>query len=88
MKRLLLAIALFGCNKGDTGPACPQVVDHMLEVTKQQLTGHGNLELGNRKQMIETCEQRKLTPAQRNCMMAAKTLAALGECQKPVGSGH
>jgi hypothetical protein len=88
MKRLVLAIALLGCGKPDSGPACPQVVDHMLEVTKQQLTGHGNLELGNRKQMIETCEQRKLTAAQRNCMMAAKTLTALGECTKPVGSGH
>lgn len=87
MKRLLVALALVGC-KADPGPACPQIVDHMLEVTKQQLTGHGNLELGNRKQMIDICEGRKLDATQRRCIMAAKTLAALAECQKGVGSAH
>lgn len=88
MKRLVLALALLGCNKGDTGPQCPQVVDHMLEVTKQQLTGHGNLELGNRTQMIKVCEDRKLTAAQKQCIMSAKTLPALGDCQKAIGSAH
>jgi hypothetical protein len=88
MKRLVFALALLGCNKGDSGPTCAQVTDHMLEVTKQQLTGHGNLELGNRKQMIDVCEQRHLTAEQKRCIMSAKTLPALGDCQKAIGSAH
>jgi hypothetical protein len=89
MKRLVLAIALVGCSKAaDPGPTCPQLVEHMLEVTKQAMPAHGKMELGNKKQMVQTCEDRKLTPAQRKCMMAASTLAALAECQKGVGSNQ
>jgi len=76
----LLAVVA-ACKKADPPPACPQVVDHMLEVMKTGLTGHGNLELGNRKQMIDQCEQRKLSATERRCMLAAKDLPALASCR-------
>jgi hypothetical protein len=63
----------------------------MLEITKQQLAGHGDQQLGDRAAMIQQCEKRKLSPAARNCLIAAKTLAAIAECQPskppPAGSG-
>lgn len=89
--RRLLALAVLGwlvagtvtaCSKPapDPGPSCAQVVDHMLEVTKQQLTGHGDMELGNRKTMIAQCEQRTLSADQRRCLVAAKDLTAIAAC--------
>ena len=80
MLRFTLLLALVAC-KEDKGPSCPQVVDHMLEVTKQQLPGHDSQALGDRKQMIDECEKRKLSPAMRKCLMAAKTFAGLAECR-------
>jgi len=83
MSRLLISIALLGaCSKkaADEGPACGAVVDNMMAVTKQQMTGHGDLEVQNRAQMIEQCEKRNLTPAQRTCLVAAKDLAAIAAC--------
>jgi len=81
MLRLALLITVVAACKQDKGPPCPQIVDHMLEVTKQQLPGHDDQMLGDRKQMIAECEKRNLSPAMRKCLMAAKTLAALGECR-------
>ena len=57
------------------------IVDHMLEVTKQQLPGHDSQELGYRAQMIAECEKRKVPASQRKCLVAAKTLADLAECR-------
>lgn len=71
-----------GCSKqaSDPVPSCPQIVDNMMTVTKQQLTGHDRLQLQNRQQMIDTCEQRKLTPEQRRCLATAKDLTAIAAC--------
>ena len=44
------------------------------------MPGHGDMELGNKKQMVEQCEQRNLTPAQRTCMATAKDLNTLATC--------
>src|SRR5437867_2117534 len=100
---ILIACLVAACHHEDPGPACPQVVDHMLEVTKLGLTGHGNIELGNRTQMIAGCEQRKYPASVRKCLLGAKDLTQLGNCQKyeppaphdpppppavPVGSAH
>jgi hypothetical protein len=91
MLRLALVVALVAaCKKQDRGPACQQIVDHMLEVTKQQLPGHGDQPLGDRKQMIDECEKRELAPAVRTCLVAAKSLAELAECRagaKPAPTG-
>jgi hypothetical protein len=77
-----LVIALGGCasKKADPGPGCPAIVDHMLAVMKQGLTGHDAVDLGNRKQMIEQCEGRNMSAANRRCLVAAKDLTALAAC--------
>ncbi len=77
----LLSLAVVACGKkSDEGPACGAVVDNMMAVTKQQMTGHGELEVQNRTVMVEQCEKRSLTPAQRTCLVAAKDLAAIAAC--------
>src|ERR1700689_166797 len=82
MRYLLFVILLGGCGKDDPGPPCPAVTDHLLDVTKQGMTGHGNLEMGNRKVMIADCERRKLSKEARECIMAATDLAGLAGCSK------
>ena len=77
---LLLAVLLVACKKDPPPPSCEQISDHMLDVTKQAMPGHDPSYLGDRKAMIEQCEKRNLTREQRNCLMKATTLPALGEC--------
>lgn len=79
MRFLLLATLLVACKK-DPGPSCEQISDHMLDVTKTAMPGHDPSYLGDRKAMIAQCEKRNLTRDQRNCLMKATTLPALGEC--------
>jgi hypothetical protein len=82
---LALALVLVACNKDDPGPSCAQVVDHVLEVTKQALPGHETVgALGDRKSSIDQCEARKLPKQTRQCLLAAKTLDGFGECYKAV----
>lgn len=77
----VLSLALIACSKkAADGPACGAVVDNMMAVTKQQMTGHGELEVQNRTVMVEQCEKRKLTAAQRTCLAGAKDLAAIAAC--------
>ena len=82
MRKVLFALVLVACNKGDTGPTCSQVVDHMLDVMKQTM---GSDRVG----MVKDCEDRKLGREARSCYMAAKSLGDLAACQKlvaPAGS--
>lgn len=73
---------IVGCGgKVDEGPTCTQVTDHMLDVTKQQLVGHGDMELGQRGAMIAQCEQRKMSGEQRRCLMAAKDIPGIAACR-------
>jgi hypothetical protein len=82
MRRLVVLAVLAACSKPPApGPSCAQITDHMLEITKQQLAGHGDQQLGDRSVMIEQCEKRKLSREVRDCLMAAKTLAAIAACQ-------
>ncbi len=88
MRTLLPAALVFvligACKKDDPGPPCDQVVDHMLEVTKQVMVGHDGMNgMGDRKAMIETCEQRHFTKEERTCLFAAKTLDGFAACRKP-----
>ena len=76
----LIVLVVAGCKKEPPPPSCDQITDHMLEVTKQALPGHDPSELGDRKAMIAQCEKRNLTREQRNCLMKAATLPALGDC--------
>ena len=85
MKRcaLLLVVLLLvaACKSDQAAPSCEKVVDHMLEVTKQQMPAHGGMgDLGDRKAMIEQCNKRNLTAAQRKCLMASKNLTEIANC--------
>jgi hypothetical protein len=89
MRALLfvLVVPLAGCSKKtDNGPACPEVVDHMVIVMKEGLKGHESVNLGDRGQMITQCEQRKMSPSVRRCLATAKNLEALASC-RPAPTG-
>ncbi|MBS1124209.1 MAG: hypothetical protein H6Q90_6437 [Deltaproteobacteria bacterium] len=77
----LLAVLAIGCSKPDPGPSCTLITDHMLEVTKQEILGHGDELLGQRTQLIASCEQRQWSADQRRCLMAAKDLAGFAACR-------
>ena len=83
MTRLvLLAALLVACSKKqDAGPPCDKVVDHMLELTKQMLPGHGDQPMGDRKAMIDQCVQRKMPASLRSCLLAAKSFEDLAKCR-------
>jgi hypothetical protein len=80
---VLAVISATACSKKaeDKGPACPEVVDHMVVVMRAGLKGHESVNLGDRTQMIEQCEKRKMSAAERRCMATAKDLAALASCR-------
>ena len=85
--RFLLLVMLVAC-KDDPGPSCTQVVDHVLEVTKQVLPGHETVGMvGDRKASIDQCEARKLPKDARKCLVAAKTLDGFGDCYQAAGLG-
>lgn len=83
MTRLVLIAALLvACSKKqDAGPPCDKVVDHMLELTKQMLPGHGDQPLGDRKAMIDQCVQRKMPAKMRACLLASKSFEDLAKCR-------
>ena len=77
----LLTISVSGCGKKDSGPPCDQVVDHMMDVTKQMMPGHDPASLGNRKQLIDDCKSRKMSAATRRCLLDAKSFNDLATCR-------
>jgi hypothetical protein len=85
MTRLLVAAALLvaACkgSKGDSGPPCDKVVDHMMGLTKQMMPGHDPESLGDRKQLIADCEQRKMPAAMRKCLLDARSFNDLAKCR-------
>jgi len=82
MRWIMVAMLVAACGKAeDPGPTCAQVTDHMLEVTKQQLVGHGDMVLGQRNAMIAQCESRTMPAQTRKCLVAAKTLDAIAACR-------
>ncbi len=80
MRWILVVALVAGCSKKDEGPSCEKVVDNMLSITKSAMAGHGDMELGNRKQMVDQCVKRELTAEQRTCLVNAKDLNALAAC--------
>jgi len=82
LRRAVLLVILVGCGKKDSGPSCEQVVDHMLEVTKQQLMGHETVNLSSqRKAMVAQCESRNMTTEMRTCLLGAQTIADIAKCR-------
>src|SRR5688500_20318719 len=86
MTRLALLVALLvacGSKKQeDQGPSCDKVVDHMLDLTKQMLPGHGDQPMGDRKAMIDQCVQRKMPASMRSCLLAAKPPDEPAACRR------
>jgi hypothetical protein len=44
------------------------------------MTGHGDMELGNKKQMVDQCISRKMSAEQRTCLATAKDLNTIASC--------
>ena len=81
MTRFLLLV-LVAC-RDDPGPPCDKVVDHMNEVMKQQMpAGHDGMQANSRKTDIQFCEDKKFSKQMRQCLLAAKDIAGIAECQK------
>jgi hypothetical protein len=82
---VVAALLLAACGKGnkaDSGPPCDKVVDHMMGLTKQMMPGHDPESLGDRKQLIADCEQRKMPPAVRKCLVESKSFNDLAVCRR------
>ena len=83
---IAMAMALAGCGSKkleDPGPPCSKVADHVNEIAQQAYPGHTDMMPKNsRKAYIASCEQRKLTAKQRRCMLEAKNMDGLAECQR------
>ena len=76
----LLVVAACGGKKAADAPSCEKGVDSMLALTKQAMPGHGDMEMGNKKQMVAECEKRGLSDDQKRCIVAAKDLNGLAAC--------
>lgn len=83
MTRLvMLAAFLVACSsKGDSGPPCDKVVEHMTDLMKQAMPGHDIDTMAPRKTLIDQCEKRKLPASARKCMLEAKKFNDLAPCQ-------
>ncbi len=77
---LVLSACSSSKKKAADVPSCETIVDNMLAVTKQAMPGHGDMELGNKKQMAAECEKRNLSDDQKRCLAAAKDLNAIADC--------
>jgi hypothetical protein len=78
---LVVALAACGGKKEDPGPSCEQLTDHLLGLMNQSVPpGHGNMQMGNHKQMVHTCVEHKYTASVRTCILAAKTIPDAAAC--------
>ncbi|MFN0247963.1 MAG: hypothetical protein ACKV2T_13825 [Kofleriaceae bacterium] len=83
MRFVLAAVfVLSACSskKAADVPSCEKIVDNMLTITKAAMPAHGDMELGNKKQMAAECEKRGLSDEQKRCMATAKDLNGLAAC--------
>jgi hypothetical protein len=88
LSMIVISLALCACGgKKDEGPSCEAVTDHILAVTKQNLPGHENTNLGNqRKAMIDQCEKKQMPSEVRTCILGAKTISEIAKCRGRGGS--
>lgn len=84
MKQLAIVMLLVACSKSEEkAPTCAEVTDHMLKVVQIAYPGHGDMGArGNRDAEIQKCEARKMSATERRCILAAKTMEAIGECRR------
>jgi len=78
-----LGISLSACgSKSDPGPSCEAVVDHMLDITKQQLVGHDNVVFASQKKaMVAQCKTRNMPAETRKCLIGAETISDIAKCR-------
>ena len=82
MRALVLALVIACGGKSESdAPSCAQVMDHILEITRNQLVGHGDEVKSQRAGMIKQCEDRNMAPDLRKCLFQAKTLDDIAKCQ-------
>jgi hypothetical protein len=67
-----VALLILVACQGAPEPTCTQVADHMLAITKG----------GDRAAAISGCEDRRLSKQARLCLLAAKSVADLADCQR------
>jgi hypothetical protein len=81
---LATATASTGCERKQEKPApsCAMVTEHVYEITRKAYPGHGDMQMGNRKDDIARCEARKMSAEQRRCMVAAQSMEALAQCAR------
>jgi hypothetical protein len=89
---VIAVLVVAGCqSKDDPGPPCATVVDHLNEVMKQSMPAHAGMELGNHAAMLHQCENRKMSPTERRCLLATKTTTDIAACttaQAPKPAGN
>lgn len=76
----VLVLSACSSKKAADVPSCETIVDNMLAVTKTAMPGHGDMEMGNKKQMTAECEKRGLSDEQKKCLATAKDLNGLATC--------
>ena len=82
MRALVLAMLLACGGKAESDvPSCAQVMDHILEITRNQLVGHGDEVKSQRAGMVKQCEDRNMAPEIRRCLFQSKTLDDIAKCQ-------
>lgn len=85
MRWLVAVVLLASCQSkpAEKVPSCAELTEHLYSVTKIAYPGHGDMEMGNRKNEVAACEARKPSAGERRCIMAAKDLTAVAACRKP-----
>jgi hypothetical protein len=82
---LVFLLACGGKSAENAGPTCAQVMDHILELTKNQLVGHGDEVKSERAAMVKQCEDRNMPAEARKCLFEAKTLDDISKCRTASG---
>ena len=59
----------------------------MIPILQKGLAGHEQLELGNRKLMIDQCQARQMPKERRQCLVNAQRLEDLAKCRDPNDPG-
>lgn len=78
--RLAWLVFLVACGSSESGPSCEQMVDHVIQVTKQATGKEPSPEVGDRATQIKKCTDRKIPAETRTCILAAPSLTAIADC--------
>jgi hypothetical protein len=74
----LILVACGGKKDEPAAPTCAQVTDHLLSL--MELPNHPSMQLGNKKQMVQQCLDRKEDAKTLTCQNAAKSMREAAAC--------